>query len=153
MQQNRAVTKFKNCESGRSSEASSMTQGKGGSGICDSDKHFNAGDTGKQKDPTACDVSKQMLPFGNKGFLRIAVREEGGAGTELLPTQPQGKPSIRNVGAIFSGALLVPGDSCYLRGLVIMEKSISLNALCWDLTPSTRLSMCEQSNSVAPIYY
>ena len=37
---------------------------KKGSGICDSDKHLNAGDTGKQKDPTACDVSKETLHLG-----------------------------------------------------------------------------------------
>lgn len=54
---------------------------------------------------------------------------------------------------MFAGALLVAGDSCYLRGLVIMEKSFSLGALCWDLTPSPRPPVCEQSNSVAPIYY
>lgn len=55
-----AVSKFQTCESGRSSQAS-MTQRKKGSGICDSDKHFNAGDRGKQKDPTACDVSKRSI--------------------------------------------------------------------------------------------
>lgn len=42
----------------------SKTERKKGSGMRDSGKHLSAGDTGKQKGPAACDVSKQMLHLG-----------------------------------------------------------------------------------------
>jgi len=54
-----------------------MTERKQGSGMRDSGKHFSAGDTGRQKGPTACDVSKQMLHLGIIASYVLQRRRRG----------------------------------------------------------------------------
>lgn len=77
---NWAVRKLKNCESGRSKGDIEKERRRD----CDSDKHFNAGDTGKQKDPTACDVSKRSA--WERRLPTYCSARGGGASAVHMPT-------------------------------------------------------------------